>query len=349
MGQLTFAVLIVLITSALCSGAEAALFSVSTLRVRQLAETSNRTARALLTIRENMSRPIATVVILNNVANIVGSIIVGSIATDVLGSRWLGLFSGVLTFLVIIFSEIIPKTLGERYAERIALLVAQPVLGLTYILTPLVWLVEKLTAPITKGKLAPTTNEAEIQLLAKIGHQEGVIEADESEMIQKVFMLNDVMAADMMTPRVALTYLEGDLTLAEAQEEIIASPHSRIIIIEETADNILGFALKDDLLTALIEQKGEQPVSSLVRKAKIVPETVRADELLQLFQKTRQHLVVVIDEFGGVAGVVTLEDVLENLIGQIVDETDEVVSLREEIRQRLNAARLAKKIISSGD
>lgn len=334
MVQLITAVLIVLLASALFSGTEAALFSTPLVRVRQLAETKRQGAQALLTIRKNLGRPIASIVIMNNVANIVGSIIVGSIATRVLGSQWLGLFSGILTFLVIVFSEIIPKTLGERYAETISLLAARPVLGLTYLLTPLVWVVEKITAPITQGKITPTTDEAEIKLLAKIGHQEGVIEADESEMIQRVFRLNDVKAADMMTPRVALTYLQSDLTLAEAQERIIASPHSRILIIEGHVDNVLGMALKDDLLTAIIEQKKEQPVSTLTREVQFVPGTARADELLQLFRKKRQHLAVVIDEFGGISGVVTLEDVLENLTGQIVDETDEVVNLREEIRKR---------------
>lgn len=335
--QLIIAVFVVLLASALCSGTEAALFSMPMIRVRQLAETKSRAAQALVTIRQNMGRPIASIVILNNIANIVGSIIVGGIATTVLGNQWLGLFSGVLTFLVIIFSEIIPKTLGEQYAEQIALVAARPVLGVTYLLTPVVWLVEKITAPITKGAITPTTTEAEIRLLAKIGHLEGVIEADESEMIQRVFRLNDVKAADMMTPRVVLTSLRAGLTLTEAKADIIASPHSRIIIIGETIDDVVGIVLKDDLLTAMIEQQEEQTIADLVREVLFVPETARADELLRTFRSGRQHLAIVIDEFGGVSGVVTLEDVLENLTGQIVDETDEVINLREMLRKRREA------------
>lgn len=328
MAQLIIAVLIVLLSSALCSGSEAALFSVSLIKVRQLAQSKKAAALALLAIREHMSRPIATIVILNNVANIVGSIVVGSIATNVLGSRWLGLFSGILTFLVIVFSEIIPKTVGERFADRIALYVARPVQALTYILTPLVWTVERVTAPITKGKTSPTTNEAEIKLLAHIGHQEGIIEDDESEMIQRVFKLNDLTAEDLMTPRVAMTYLRGRLSLAEAKEDIIASPHSRIIVTGETVDDVLGTVLKDELLTAIVEGKDNVTVSGLARQVKFVPEGVRADSLLAAFRKTRQHLVVVIDEYGGVAGVVTLEDVLETLTGEIIDETDIFADLR---------------------
>ena len=334
--QLFIAVIVVLLSSGVASGTEAALFSVSIIRVRQLAESNNRAAQALLSIRDNMSRPIASIVILNNIANIVGSIVVGSIATSVLGDRWLGLFSGVLTFLVIIFSEIIPKTLGERYSERIALVAARPVLGLTVILTPIVWLVEKITSPITKGTVvAPTTNEAEIKLLAKIGHQEGIIEAGESEMIQRIFTLNDMAADQMMTPRVAMTHLEGNMTLVQVQDRVIASPHSRIVVIGETIDDVLGVVLKGELLTALIQGGGDRTVLSLAREVKLVPQKTPANKLLGLFRQGRQHLAVVMDEFSGIAGVVTLEDVLETLIGHIIDETDKHVDLREASRKRL--------------
>lgn len=335
MTQLIITVFIVLLASALCSGTEAALFSVPTIRVRQLAETNNLAAKSLLSIRDNMSRPIATIVILNNVANIVGSIAIGGIVTSVLGSQWLGLFSGILTFAIIIFSEIIPKTLGERYAEQIALLAARPVVALTFLLTPLVWLVERLTAPITKGRVARTTDEAEIKLLARIGHQEGLIAADESEMIERVFLLNDKTAEQMMTPRVALTSLEADLTLAAAKAQIIASPHSRIPVVGENIDDVIGIVLKNELLVGLIEEKENELISNFIREVRFVPENMPADKLLAVFRKSRQHLAIVMDEFGGVAGVVTLEDVLETLTGQIIDETDKFVDLREASRKRL--------------
>ncbi len=333
MFQILPAIFIVLLSSALCSGAEAALFSVPLVKARQLAQSNKASEKALLTIRQNMSRPIATIVILNNIANIVGSIVVGEIATKALGSQWLGLVSGVLTFLVIIFSEIIPKTLGERYAERISLWVARPVQGLTRLLTPLVWLVEQVTSPITKGNTGPTTNEAEIKLLARIGRQEGIIEANESEMIQHVFTLNDVTAGNMMSPRVVMTYLPGALTLGEAKEKIIASQHSRIVVIGKTTDDVIGVVWKNQLLTAIIEQKTGQPVSDFAHSPQFVPEGTHADALLNFFRKQRRHLAIVVDEYGGVAGVVSLEDVLETLTGEIVDETDEVADLQEIARK----------------
>jgi CBS domain containing-hemolysin-like protein len=333
---LVTAIGIVLLSSAICSGSEAALFSVRLVKVRRLAQSKRPEALALLSIRERMNRPIATIVILNNIANIVGTIVVGFIAREILGSQWLGLVSGILTFLVILFSEIIPKTLGERYSDQIALVIARPVSGLTRILTPLVWCIEKVTTPLTAGGNSFTTDEAEIQLLAKMGQEAGTIEDDEFEMIRKIFNLNDMMAADLMTPRVVMTYLKGDLTLAEAKADILTSPHSRIIIIGETLDQVIGVALKTELLAGIIQGKLDQSISNFAYTVQFVLGRKRADQLLSIFQQTRQHLAVVVDEYGGVSGVVTLEDVLEVLTGQLVDETDTIDDLQEFARKRKN-------------
>ncbi|MEM9117238.1 MAG: hemolysin family protein [Cyanobacteria bacterium P01_D01_bin.6] len=334
MFKLAIAVLIMLIGSAICSGTETALLSVPILKVRQLAQSRQPKALALLSIRQRLNRPIATIVILNNLFNIVGSIVIGSLAAEVFGDAVLGFFSGILTFLVIVFAEILPKTLAEQHAQNIALFMAMPVKALTWGMTPFVMLLERITAPFTRGRRLPTTNETEIKLLASIGHQEGIIEEDEVEMIRRVFRLNDIKATHIMTPRVELTYLPGAVAIAQLKADILSSPHSRILLIEEDIDHIQGIALKDDLLTALIEHQGEQPARSLKRDVRFIAESKRADKLLQEFQTNREHIAVVVDEFGGVSGVVTLEDILEELTGEIVDETDVNVDLQALGRQR---------------
>ena len=334
--MLLIAIGVVLLSSAICSGSEAALFSVPIVKVRRMVQTNRPGARALLSIREQMNRPIATVVILNNIANITGTMVVGYLAAAVLGRQWLGLVSGILTFLVILFSEIIPKTVGERYSEQISVVIARPVAGLTRILTPIIWCIEKITDPLTAGGNRFTTDEAEIQLLAKMGQEQGTIEDDEFEMIRKIFNLNDMTAADLMTPRVVMTYLRGDLTLAEAKEDILASPHSRIIVIGETLDEVTGVALKTELLAGIIQGKLDQSISNFAHKVHFVLGRKRADQLLSIFQQARQHLAVVVDEYGGVSGVVTLEDVLEVLTGPLVDETDTIVDLQEFARKQTN-------------
>lgn len=341
-------VLFVIIGSAICALAETVILSIPEIKVNQWAESKKPAALALLAIKKKMSRPIATVVILNNIFNIVGSIMIGSLASTILGEAWLGLFSGILTFLIIIFGEILPKTLGERNAEKLALILALPLKFTTFLLSPVVWFVEKVTSPLTKGNvLLPTTNEAEIRLLARIGWNEGVIEADEAEMIHRVFQLNDLTAADLMSPRVILTYLKGDLKLEECQETIINSEHTRILIIQDSIDEVIGIALKQELLAALIQGKQEEKLLNLIRSVTFVPETIRADFLLKKFQEIRQHLMVVLDEYGGVAGVITLEDVLEVLTGEIVDETDKRVDLQAIARKKrerlLNAKGVGEK------
>jgi CBS domain containing-hemolysin-like protein len=334
MGELFFLIGLVLFSSALASCVEAALFSTSMVRVRQLAEGGSGSAVTLLRIRENMGRPISTIVVFNNIANIGGSIIIGDLATTVFGSAWIGAFSAGLTLSVIIFAEIIPKNLGERYAESIALFAARPLAALTLLFTPVVWLIERLVAPIIGTRKLPTTNEAEIRLLARIGQQEGMIERDESEMIERVFRLNDTVASAIMTPRVSMTCLHADETIYSVRDQVLQSAHSRLVAIGETIDEVRGIALRHELLGALLEGRGAEPVAAVMRPPNLVPASVRADRLLEVFRQTRQHIAVVIDEYGGVAGVVTLEDVLEVLTGEIVDETDRVADLQAEARSK---------------
>lgn len=334
MVALVLAVLGVLVASALCSGSEAALFSVSLVKARTLADEGSARGRALLRIREAMERPIAAIVILNNVANIVGSIIVGSLAAKVLGDAWLGLFSGVLTFLVIIFSEIVPKTVGERHADAIAPAIAQPVLMVAKLLGPLIWMIELLTRPLVgESKAGLTVNEAQIRMLAGIAAHEGSIGKDESELIRRAFTLDDRRARDIMTPRVAMSTLPADSSLEDSREAIVRTQHTRLVVVGDTPDDLVGVVLRSKLLVDLLEGRGATLLRELAEVPPTTTEDTPADVLLREFQSSRRHLAVVLDEFGGVAGVVTLEDVLEILTGEIVDERDEVVDLRDAARR----------------
>ncbi|QQE67245.1 hypothetical protein GFS31_39580 [Leptolyngbya sp. BL0902] len=308
--------------------------SIPVLKVQQLAETQKPAALALLAIRQRVNRPIATIVILNNLFNIVGSVFIGGMAATIFQDALLGMFTAALTLLVILFGEIFPKIFGERYAIPLALAIAVPIRGMTWLFTPIVMALEWVTAPFINSGQRPSTNEAEIKLMATIGHQEGIIEADEAEMIRRVFRLNDTKSINIMTPRVALTHLPGDLTIAEAQDKIFNSQHSRILVSDTDIDHILGLVMKNDLLAALIQGRGQQLIRDVVRPVRFVSETERADKLLQEFQTAREHLAVVVDEYGGVSGVVTLEDVLEVLTGEIVDETDRSIDLQTLARQR---------------
>ena len=331
--QLIIVAVAVLVSSALCSGSEAALMSLPLAKAKQLNEEGRHGAATLLRLKENSTRPIGAIVVLNNIANIAGSVAVGQVAADVLGSDWLGVFSALMTFLIIVFSEIIPKTLGQRYAVGVCLFIAKPLGWIAFVLTPFLWTLERLQSVLGEEEVN-TTNEAELRFLARAGGTEGVIEEDEAEMVLRVFELNDKTAMDIMTPRTAVTFLRAGQSVAALATLIRESEHSRMVVVGETLDEVRGFVLRDALLIALLDQS-DALVDTFVREVQFVQETVPSDQLLVDFRRTHQHLAVVRGPHGGMSGVVTLEDVLEVITGEIMDETDRHMDLREEAIRRL--------------
>jgi CBS domain containing-hemolysin-like protein len=331
---------IVVIGSGLCSSSEAALLSVPILKVRQRAEQKDSRARVLLGIKERINRPITTIVVFNNIFNIVGSILVGRQAAAVFGEAYLGLVSGVLTFFIIVLAEIIPKTIGERFAEPMSLAIAPVILALTKAFTPLVWVLEILTRPFSRQDTLSETDEAEIRFLASLGRRQGVIESDEADMIQRVFKLNDVTAEQLMTPRVCLSAVDGRRSLEEVVLQIADSQHTRIVIYDGSLDTVTGIGIKSKLLATYVRGETATRLSEIAAPVRFVEEHMRADDLLRLFQSSHEHLAVVLDDYGGTAGVVTLEDVIEVVTGSIEDETDEsgdLISVARKRRERLLA------------
>ena len=242
----------------------------------------------------------------------------------------------LLTAMVILLSEIIPKNVGERYSSRICLFVARPLAILTWILTPIVWGIEKITSKLLKAEPAQTTHEAEaeIRFLTKIGHEEGVIEKDERLMIERVFKLNDQTAKDIMTPRTEVSFIRSYELLKDAIPKIGSSQHSRLLVVGETIDEVKGMIFKSSVLRLIVDgYKEDSFVEDHMEPIPMVQEDKKADKLLEEFQKTHTHLAVVIDEYGGVAGVVTLEDCLEVITGEIVDETDACEDMRKQARE----------------
>ena len=331
MSVLVFSVFALLFVSAMASGTEAALFAVPISKVKAFLDEEKRGAKALQTIKDDMGRAITTVVIINNIANIVGSIAVGSLAARHFGEATLfgyipgmTIFSGVLTFLVIAFSEVVPKTLGERHAERLSLLISPVLLGLIKFFQPFIWVLEVVTSPFTRyeGSALAVTSEAEIKALTELGHRAGIIEAEESELIHNVFTLGDVDAADIMTPLAKVDYLQADQKLDEIRDQLATLTHTRLPVIDGTFEKLEGVVHLRNMLQGLAEGGGDKTVRDFAKEPTYIPSTASGDALLKHFQKTKQHLTIVVDGFGTMLGVLTLEDVLEVLVGDIVDETD---------------------------
>lgn len=326
----------ILLGSALFSAIEAALFSIPVNKVKILNDEKKEGASVLLRIKNEMRPTITVLVLFTNIFNIAGSILAGVIAANILNSTKIGIFSAILTFLVIVFAEILPKSFGDAYAERISLLVAKPLFYTTKLFSPLIWIILTITNPLPKKK--KNISEEDIRSLSHIGYLEGVIEKDEKEMIQKVFLLNDLKAKDIMTPRIMITSFQADKKLKNLEEKIYSLSHSRIPIYRKDMDDIIGISHQRDLLIACSKGEKEKKVSEFTtNEAIFVSEETKIDNLIPIFREQRCHLAVVVDQFGGTSGVVTLEDVLEQLIGEVIDETDKTVNLRkkaEKIQKR---------------
>lgn len=322
MASLVILALGVIITSGILSMVEASLFSYSITRGQVEAAKGNRLAKAAIQIREKPFRTVATFVLLSSVVSVGGSITIGSFAAGYFSSRGIGIFSAVLTFCTIILAEIIPKNIGERWNHRIFPVAAVPLKWLTLILSPFVFILEIITRPFTHGQSPFTTSEEEIALLTKVGAKQGMIEGYEAEMIQRVFQLNDITAGDMMSPKPFVSMIDGDKTIGEIAEFIKSSKHSRIPVFEGSDNNVVGVVHQRDMLRALADGDLYRKVSEYAHEVMITPETRLADDLLRDFQEKKSHLAVVVSEYGNVVGVVGLEDIVEELVGEIIDEKD---------------------------
>lgn len=320
--SLALSSIVVLALAAFASGSEAALFSVPYAKVKAMVAAKRPGAKALLKIKDNMTYPIGTIVIVNNIATIVGSSVEGVIAHHVFGSIGLGLFVAFFTFCVIIFAEIVPKTLGESYSDALAPLIAPTVLFLTGIFRPVLWLIDRALRSLHAGQDVKTVSEEEIKIMAQMGRLSGSVEADESQMIRRVFKLNDITADDMMTVAAYIEDIPGDVSLGEQRQRILDLRHSRVPVTGDTPEQILGVALTRDLISAIARDEFNATPNDFLQEALRVRNDAAADDLLPLFQGKEQHLAIVEDAEGRRVGVVTLEDVLEELVGEIADEKD---------------------------
>jgi CBS domain containing-hemolysin-like protein len=324
--QIIIIIILIVIGAALCACLEAAFFTVSLGSAKLFKEKGSRGGRALLKVKERIHSSVITLVILNNTITIAGSIYIGHLTTELYGNEIIGLVSTLLTATIIIFGEIIPKMIGENYARRISLLFATPVLFLTWIFYPITYSIEFLMSGFMKKH--SVISEDELKMLSQMGEAEGSIERDEQELIQRAFTLNDLSAKDIMTPRTVIEGLPADVTIREVKAIVSHKPYSRYPVYNGTLDTIVGICHTRDILTALAADKDEEKISSFAKPTFFVSEKKRVDDLLRLFLSKRSHMAIVQDDYGATVGVVTLEDALETLVGEIVDETDEVVDLQ---------------------
>lgn len=332
--------------SFLCSILEAALLSVTPSHLAQLEQDQPKVGTKLRALKSQIGRPLAAILSLNTIANTVGAVGVGAEAQRLWGSHVLAMTSAILTLMILFLSEIIPKTLGVVYWRRLTGFMAGFLPILILALLPLVWLSETITGFVKRRKGAEKLSRAEFAALAQVGAQQGVFAESEMRILRNLFHFGSLRTRDIMTPRTVMFSLEENTTVRDAVSERGSMIFSRIPIWSETPDQITGYILKDHLLIQAARNEFDVAVHTFAREALMVPDTLPLPSLFERFLDRREHIAVVVDEYGGVDGVVTMEDVLETLIGlEIVDEMDSVQDMRAMARSKWEAR--AKHIVSS--
>jgi CBS domain containing-hemolysin-like protein len=311
-----------LAVSFVCSVAEACILSITHAQIQSLGKTKG--AALLAHYKREIDLPIAAIVAFHTVAHTVGASVSGAIYVDVFGANTLWVFSLVFTLLVLVFSEIVPKTLGVTFAKEVAGPVAYTVSGLVFVLRPLLW-VTNLFARLLRGSvITPVTSMEEIRLLVAVGRSEGALGKRLADMIEGAARLRELTAYDVMVPRAQVVVLSGALDLEQNLAIARRSGHSRFPYTPEgELDDVKGVVLVKDLLFRLRESD-KVVIDELVNPILVVPSSAPLEKLLRTFQEERRHLALVVDEYGGAQGVVTLEDVLEEIVGEIEDESDRV-------------------------
>jgi len=324
--------------SFLCSILEAVLLSMTPSHIARLEQERPATGRRLWQLKRHIDRPLAAILSLNTIAHTVGAAGVGAEAQRLWGSGVLAVTSAVLTLLILFLSEIIPKTLGAIYWSRLTGFVAAVLPPLIVVMLPLVWLSEKLTRIMRRGHTAERLSRQEFASLARLGAEQGVFDASEIRVIKGLLRFRSLTASDVMTPRTVVHSLDEMTTVRDAIADRQSMVFSRIPLWQESPDHVTGYVLKDQLLLEAARDRHETPVRELSRPALMVPATLSLPDLFERLLDKREHIAVVLDEYGGLDGVVTMEDVVETLIGlEIVDETDSVEDMRAMARAKWEA------------
>jgi putative hemolysin len=316
--------LVLLVLSGFFSGVETALMSVHAAKVRSALRQKKRGAEALARIKQNPHRLIITILIGNNVVNILAASLATVLFTDIFGSNGIGIATGVMTFMILVFGEITPKTFAIQNAERLSLLVARPIELLSLILTPFVKIFEiisKVMAVILGSKEEKQLSEEELKTVVTMGRDEGILSNEAAEMMQNILEFDETTVEEIMTPKCDIDMIDGNKTLKQVIDFVVKTPYSIYPVYEGDKDTIIGILDVDDVLKYAKNKRLNVKVKKIVRKVYFVPESKEIDDLLVEFEGKHIPMAVVVDEYGAVKGLVTVEDILEEIVGDIFDKS----------------------------
>ncbi len=319
MSVLLLVVFLALSISFLCSILESVLLSITHSYVGVLQERGSRAGHLLAGMREHIDQPIAAILTLNTIAATVGAAMGGALAFQIFGSQWIALFSAAFTLAILIFAEILPKTLGATYWQTLAPTVAYVLRVMIFVLKPILIPLSWFSRAIRpRGELQPKVSRAELEVLAEIGRKEGAIDEEEWQVVTNVINLDRVRIDQVMTPRTRIVAVPLHAGLEGAKRVFLEQGHSRLPVYTESLDDIVGVVLARDAWRA--REEGVTDLRQVMREARFVPEGKMVEDLIREMRAERINLAIVVDEYGGTAGLVTLEDLIEEIVGEIQDE-----------------------------
>lgn len=335
--------------SFICSVLEAILLSITPSYLAQMRQNGHPAAARLTELKDDIDRPLASILTLNTIAHTVGAAASGAQAAKVFGDAWLGIFSAVLTLAILLLSEIVPKTIGATYWRQLAPSAASILRWMVWALTPFVWASEQLTRRLAKGKEQPKLRD-EISAMALLAKESGELAADESTMLTNLLTLRDVPVIKLMTPRPVLFRVEASMTIDEFLQEHHDTPFSRPLVYSESRDNILGFVHRLELFSAKQHGKGDQQLGSLMRPLPVVHDSTHVPKAFDRLMAQRSQLALIVDEYGDVQGIITLEDIFEHLMGkEIMDEADKTSNMQKLAQDRWQDWKETHGVIESKD
>ena len=337
--QLIYIIMFIsIVLSALCSMLESTLLSTPLSYITGLEEKGVKGARNLKDLKLNSDRPISAILCLNTIANTVGASIVGSLVYEVYGDPLVGVFSTIFTLMILIFSEIIPKTIGTNYWRSLALPASVIIRGMIFISFPLVWILEHMQRMISSRSTQVSVSREDISAMVSVATEEEVIEKEEKKMIQNLLKLDELTAHEIMTPSAVVEMAEGSMTIKEFYDSDLS--HSRIPVYDEENDEyVIGYVLRQEVLEKMAEDKFSTRLNDILRPIMIFNEDDSVADIWEKMLAKKEHISVILDEYGSVRGIVTLEDVIETMLGQeIVDERDEIVDMQEYAKEQWEKA-----------
>jgi CBS domain containing-hemolysin-like protein len=324
-----------LLISFLCSLAESTLLSVSLSFAKTKEEQGSKSAALLKRLKENVDRPLSSILTFNTIANVVGAAGVGVQATAKWGEAYFGLVSAAFTIAVLLFSEILPKSIGARYCRSLAMPVAQVVNVMMWIMYPVVWISKGITKVISGGKPVEKVSREELAALTDIGFEEGVFAESESKTIKNLIRLRSVKASEIMTPRTVVVSIAEDTLLPNYSLHPDVQKFSRFPLYLHNPDNITGYVLKYDIIDQLHKNNNRMLLSDLRRPVVMCFKNISVPKLFDILLQKKEQMAVLIDEYGGMEGIVTLEDIIETIFGmEIIDERDTQVDMQQLAREK---------------